>query len=34
MNTYSSVEQFENVLANLPTDFMHALDAKGGRANA
>ncbi|WP_179396268.1 SbcC family exonuclease [Lacticaseibacillus absianus] len=32
--TYSSVEQFQNVLANLQADFMKAQEAKEAKANA
>ena len=34
MNTYSSVAEFENVLANLKDDFMQSLKLEGGRTNA
>lgn len=34
MSTYSSVAQFENVLANLREDFMRALELEGEQANA
>jgi hypothetical protein len=34
IGTYSSVTQFENVLANLKDDFMRALEVKGDKANA
>jgi len=34
LSEYSSIEQFENVLSNLKTDFMAALKAEGGKQNA
>ncbi|MFD1486222.1 SbcC family exonuclease [Lacticaseibacillus baoqingensis] len=34
IGTYSSVTQFENVLASLKDDFMRALEVKGDQANA
>ncbi|EPC73345.1 hypothetical protein Lpp41_07347, partial [Lacticaseibacillus paracasei subsp. paracasei Lpp41] len=34
MGTYSSVAEFENILANLKDDFMQSLKLEGGRTHA